>query len=135
MPLRPPAVEIVREEPPPDDQLLDVRGGRNSLTDANLERASGDCWERYGFFGVSVFAALGDELVALSDAVTQMRRRPELRLARCGGLRSARFEVAATFSNPLHFSVVLPDATPSTFAALRSCFSEPVAKPGFQADK
>jgi hypothetical protein len=135
MPLRPPPVEIVREGPPPDDQLLVVRGGRNSLSDPNLERASGDCWERYGFFGISVFGALGDDLVALSEAVTQIRRRPELRLARCGGLRSARFEVAATFSNPLHFSVVLPDATPSTFAALRSCFSEPVANPGFQPDR
>ncbi len=98
--------------PPPDNQLLVVRGGRNSLSDANLERASGDCWERYGFFGMSAFGALGDDLLALSDAVTQIRRRSELRLARCGGLRSAGFEVAATFSNPLHFSVVLPDATP-----------------------
>ena len=33
------------------------------------------------------------------------------------------------------FTVVLPDATPSTFAALRSCFSEPVANPGFQPDR
>jgi hypothetical protein len=100
-----------------------------------LERASGDCRERYGIFGLSVFGALGDDLVAFSDAVTQIRRRPELRLARCGGFRSARFEVAATLSNPLHFSVVLPDATPWTFAALQSGFSEPVANPGFQPDR
>jgi hypothetical protein len=94
-----------------------------------------DSWEQYGLFGLSEFGAVGDDLVALSDAVTQIRRRPDPRLARCGGLRSARFEDAATFSNPLHFSVVLPDATPWTFAALRSCFSEPVANPGFQRDR
>jgi hypothetical protein len=135
MPLRPPPSEIVRGGPPPDDQLLVVRGGSNSLSDANLERASGDCWEQHGFFGISVFGAPGDDLIALSGAVSQIRRRTELRLARCGELRAAGFEVAATFSNPLHFSVVLPDATPSTFAELRSCFSDPVANPGFQPDR
>ena len=77
----------------------------------------------------------GDDLVALNEAVSQMRRRPDVRLARCGELRAAGFEVAATFSNPLHFSVVLPDATPSTFAELRSRFSDPVANPGFQPDR
>jgi hypothetical protein len=135
MPLGLPPVEIVREGPPPDHQLLVVRGERNSLSDANLERASGDCWEQHGFFGISVFGAPGDDLVALSRAVSQIRRRTELRLARCGELRAAGFEVAATFSNPLQFSVVFPDATPSTFARLRSWFSEQVANPGFQPDR
>ena len=135
MPLRLPPSEIVRGGPPPDDQLLVVRGGRNSLSDANLERASGDCWEQHGFFGISVFGAPGDDLIALSRAVSQIRRRTEVQLARCGELRAAGFEVAATFSNPLHYSVVLPDATPSTFAGLRSCFSEPVPNPGFQPDR
>jgi hypothetical protein len=79
-----------------------------------------------------VFGVPGYDLVALSDTVNQIRRRPEVRLARCGELRRAGFEVAATFSNPLHFSVVLPDVTPSTFAGLRSCFAEPVANPGFE---
>ena len=67
--------------------------------------------------------------------VSQIRRRPEVRVARCGELRTSGFEVAATFSNPLHFSVVLPDATAPTLARLRSCFSEPLANPGFQADR
>ena len=88
-----------------------------------------------GFFGISVFGAPGGDLVALSAAVSQIRRRAELRLARCGELRTAGFEVAATFSNPLHFSVVLRDATPWTFAELRSCFSDPVANPGFEPDR
>jgi hypothetical protein len=135
MPLRLPPAEIVREGPPPNDQLLVIRGGRNSLSDANLERASGDCWERYGFFGISVFGAPEGDLVALSGAVSQIRRRSELRLARCGELRTAGFEVAATFSNLLHFSIVLPDATTPTFAGLRSCFSEPVPNPGFESDR
>jgi hypothetical protein len=56
--LRLPPAEILRERPPPDDQLLVVGGGRNTLSDANLERACGDCWEKYGFFGVSVSVCL-----------------------------------------------------------------------------
>ena len=112
-----------------------MRGGLNSLNDSNLERATGDCWEDYEFFGISVFGAQDDDLVALSGIVSQIRRRRELRVARCGELRTSGFEVAATFSNPLHFSVVLPDATAQTFASLRSCFSAPLANPGFQADR
>jgi hypothetical protein len=58
--MRLPPADIVRAEPRPGDQLLVVRGGRNSLTDTNLELATGDCWEEYGFFGLSVFGAPGE---------------------------------------------------------------------------
>jgi hypothetical protein len=133
--MRLPPANIVRAEPPPDDQLLVVRGGRNGLIDTNLERATGDCWEEYGFFGLSVFGAPGDDLIALSEAVSPIRRRPEVRVVRCGVLREAGFEVAATFSSPLHFSVVLPDATAPTFDQLRSCFSGSVPNPGYEADR
>jgi hypothetical protein len=130
-----PPTEIVRSAVSPDDLLLVVRGGRNSLSDMNLERVTSDCWERYRFFGVSVFGAPDDDLVALSASVSQIRRRAELRVARCAQLRASEFEVAATFANPAHFSVVLPNATPATFARLRSCFSEPIPNPGYQPDR
>ncbi len=83
-----PPEEIVRQEAAPPDLLLVVRGGRNSLNDANLERAVGDCWLTYGFFGLSVFGAPDDDLVALSNSVSQVRRRREVRVARCGHLRA-----------------------------------------------
>lgn len=121
-------------EPPADDQLLVVRGGRDSLSDVNRERSVADCWDDFGFFGVSVFGAPDDDLVSLSKAEHQIRRRRQVRLARCGELRSAGLEVAATFTNPLHYSVVLPDAESATFARLRSCFAEPVLNPGFRPD-
>jgi hypothetical protein len=132
-PLPPP--EIIRPDEPPDDLLLVVRGGRSSLSDLNLERATGDCWQRYGFFGVSVFAAPGDDLVSLSHSVGQIRRRPEVRVSRCGTLRESGFDVVATFVNPSHYSVVLPDAGPQAFEQLRSCFSEPRVNPGYEADR
>ena len=63
-----------------------------------------------------------------------IRRRSQVRTARCGELRAAGFEVVATFTNPGHYSVVLSDVAPERFAWLRSCFSLPVDNPGFQPD-
>jgi hypothetical protein len=123
---------IVRDEPPPDDLLLVVRGRQNSLSDANLERATTDTWQSYQFFGLSVFAAPDDDLVALSERQLAVRRRSQVRVARCGTLRDAGFEVTPTFSNPDHFSIVLADVTAETFERLRSVFSEAIANPGYQ---
>lgn len=128
--MRLPLSELLRTEPPPDDLLLVVRGGTTTLSDAHLANQVGDCWERYLFFGVSVFGAPGDDLVALSHAVRAIRIRPVVRMARCGVLRSAGFEVMPTFPNPYHFSVILPDAVPSTFETLRGCFTGPQPNPG-----
>jgi len=133
--VRLPPPSLLRDEPPPDDLLLVVRGGANSLSDAVLDRSAGDCWEQHGFFGVSVFAAPGDDLVALSQSNLAIRRRSQIRTARCSSLRVAGFEVAATFVNPGHYSVVLPDVTPERFASLRACFSLPVNNPGFEPDR
>lgn len=133
--MRLPPPEVVRDERPPDDLLLVVRGGANGLSDAVLHRTTGDCWERHGFFGVSVFSAPGDDLVGLSRANLAIRRRSQVRTARCRALRNAGFEVVATFTNPGHYSVVLPDTTDERFASLRSCFSPAVTNPGFDPDR
>ena len=101
-----------------------------TLSDAHLANQVGDCWERHQFFGVSVFGAPNDDLVAASEAVRAIRIRSVVRVARCAALRAAGFEVMPTFANPRHFSVVLTDATPATFDALRQCFGEPVPNPG-----
>ena len=84
---------------------------------------------------VSVFAAPDDDLAAVSAAVRAIRIRPVVRVARCGALRAAGFEMVPTFPNPWHFSVVLPDATPSTFGALRDCFGSLVPNPGHIPDE
>ena len=101
--------------------LLVVRGGRNSLSDAHLERATTDTWERSRFFGVSVFGAPDGDLGALSRREAAIRRHAEVRVARLGVLRSSGFEVVATFSNPVHFSIVMAEASATKFAELRSC--------------
>jgi hypothetical protein len=95
----------------------------------------GDCWARHGFFGVSVFGAPEDDLVALSRAVRAIGRRRMLRVTRCGELRAAGLEVMPTFANPAHYSVVLPDVSTRTFGALRACFSTTQPNPGYEPDR
>lgn len=133
--MRLPPASIVREEAPPDDLLLVVRGGRNSLSDAVLERAATDTWERHRFFGVSLFGAPGDDLVDLSQREHAIRRREQVRVARVGVLRRSGFEVVPTFPNPAHYSVVIEEATPTVFGSLRSCFSGPQPNPGYRPDR
>ena len=109
--MRMPPPEALRDEEPPDDLLLVVRGGANSLSDAVLDRSTSVCWEKYEFFGVSVFAAPEDDLVALSEANLAIRRRRQVRTHVAALFVRQVFEVAATFTNPGHYSVVLPDTT------------------------
>lgn len=112
-----------------------VRGGTLTLGDAHLTNQVSDCWDRHRFFGVSVFGAPDDDLAVLCQAVRAIRIRAVVRVARCGGLRLAGFEVLPTFPNPYHFSVVLPDASPETFESLRRCFSELQPNPGHQPEE
>lgn len=133
--MRFPPPEIVRDETPPDDLLLVVRGGRDSLTDAILQRAMHNSWTVHGFFGISVFGAPGDDLEALSREEPAIRKRRFVALVRCGDLRRRGFEVVPTFRDPRHFSVVLADATADQLDLLRSCFGEAIANPGYFPDR
>ncbi len=133
--MRLPPAELLRAVPPPDDLLLVVRGGSGTLSDHHLANQVSDCWDQFGFFGVSVFGAPNDDFTGLNRDVRAIRIRPVVRVARCGVLRVAGFEVLPTFSNPRHFSIVLADATPATFEKLRGCFSEPQPNPGHQPDQ
>jgi hypothetical protein len=133
--VRLPPPGIVREGPPPDDLLIVVRGGRESLSDAILEPATTDSWEAHRFFGFSVFGAPDDDLVGLSAREPAIRRRAEVRVARVAVLRAGGFEVVATFGNPAHYSVVLAEASVSMFQAVRRCFSAPQPNPGYEPDR
>ena len=73
--MRLPPQELLRDDVLPDDLLLVVRGGGAAWPIRVLERTTGDCWARHGFFGVSVFGAPEDDLVALSRAVRAIGRR------------------------------------------------------------
>ena len=133
--MRLPSQSLLRPGPPPDDLLMVVRGGIRTLDDAHLTNQVGDCWERHQFFGVSVFGAPDDDLIALSRSVRAIRIRSVVRVTRCGALRVAGFQVMATFPNPFHYSVVLPDASPATFQLLRQRFGDAEPNPGYEPER
>jgi hypothetical protein len=128
-----PPAEVLRTQSLPDDAVVVVRGGEHSLEDANLERSVADCWNSYGFFGLSVFADPASGDLAELARQTPLARRRLIRTARVGTLRQAGFEVMPTFKNPYHFSIVMPDAVALTFARMRACFGPPVPNPGFES--
>jgi hypothetical protein len=104
-----------------------VRGG--VLASESIVRTATTSFERHGFFGVSVFAAIGmtvEELVARTPELTRYRR---IRRSMVGELHGAGFALLATFDWP-HFDIVLPDLEPSTLARLNACFSPPFPTPG-----
>ena len=121
----------LRGDTPPPDATLVVRGGQRSLSDEVLVRTAEANFEAYGFWALSVFLAPGNDLVSLSREVVAVRRRRLVRTARCGDLRGAGFALLDTTRHPLHFSIVLAELTPPTFDRLRTCFSEPIANPGY----
>jgi hypothetical protein len=55
-------------------------------------------------------------------------RYRQVRLATFGALRQAGFALWPTNPFP-HFSIVLPDLGPATFARLEACFGPAVANP------
>ncbi len=119
---------VLRDEEPPDDSTIVVRGGL--LSPDSVRRAAAKCREEHGFFGVSVYCAIGmsvAELVANVQPIGPDRYR-QVRLASFGALRRAGFALWPTNPFP-HFSIVLPDLDPATFARLDGCFGPPLPNP------
>jgi hypothetical protein len=120
----------LRDEAAPDDGILVVRGGPNSveklLTHAHRTH---DAFVLDGnpLWGVSVFCALDDIGPASLDAL--LRRFASYRvvhLPRVGRLRDAGFDLLPTFKRP-HFTVKLqsPDGAPRLLSALGNAEPNP----------
>ena len=119
---------VLREEEPPDDSTIVVRGGL--LSPDSVRRAAAKCRKEYGFFGVSVYCAIGmtvAELVANVQLIGADLYR-QVRLSSFGVLRRAGFALWPTNPFP-HFSIVLPDLDPATLSRLDGCFGQPVPNP------
>ena len=111
----------LRDEDPPDDVVVVVRGGLHSLDPDKVVEVCEDSFADFGFYGVSVFAALDGDVEALCKRLERLRSPGTIWTAVCGDLRTAGFTLAATDAPP-HFDVVLPDLDPGTVDALRACF-------------
>ena len=111
----------LRGEEPPDDAVVVIRGGLHSLDAEKVIAVCEDSFDDFGFYGLSVFAALDGDVEALCLALERFRSPGTIWVATCGRLRAAGFSLAATDASP-HFDVVLPALDRSTVDAVRACF-------------
>ena len=82
---------VLRDEDPPDDAAVVVRGGL--LSPESVQRTVERCRREYGFLGLSVYGAIGitvAQLVATVPQVGPIRYR-QLRLSTFGLVRAAGF--------------------------------------------
>jgi hypothetical protein len=120
---------LLRDEEPPADAVIVVRGGL--LTADSVRRTVERCRRQFGFLGVSVYGAVEMRLPKLISAVPQIGpdRYRQLRLSTFGAVRAAGFPVWPTLSFP-HFSIVLPDVDDATLVRLETTFGPPEPNPG-----
>ncbi len=98
----------LRDERPPDDSIVVVRGGPTTLAKLTQHaRRTHDAYVLDGqpLWGVSVFCALDDiGSSSLSALLQRFASYRAVHLARAGQLRHAGFELLPTFGRP-HFTV------------------------------
>src|ERR1700677_568250 len=117
---------VLRDEVPPDDSIVVVRGGL--LESSVIPRTTGNCHDAFGFFGLSVFAAIDVELGELCRSQEALLRPKKIRTTTFGDLKSAFFPVLPTFKRP-HYSIVLADLEDGTIERLDRCFALPIENP------
>jgi hypothetical protein len=119
---------LLRDEQPPDDVVVVVRGGL--LTPDSVRMTVQRCRREYGFLGLSVYAAVGVTVAGLVATVSQLGpdRYRRLRLSTFGAWHVAGFPLWPPNLFP-HFSIVLPDLQAPTLARLEACFGPPQASP------
>jgi hypothetical protein len=112
---------LVRDERPPDDATMVIRGGPES---ASRLREHAERTNEYftldgePAWGVSVFCALDDVGEAsLPGLLSRFASYRIVHLPTAGQVRRAGFEILPTFGRP-HFTVVLPDAGQATLGRL-----------------
>ena len=119
----------LRGEEPPDDAVVVVRGGANSLRSDVVERSAERNQVALGFFGLSVFLAPPDQGADMCRSVDEISRYGQVRRSTVGRLHAAGFAVIATGDAP-HFDIVLPDVIGRTIERLASCFDAAEPNPG-----
>jgi hypothetical protein len=116
--MRPPDL---RDEDPPDDAVVVIRGGLHSLDAERVVEVCEDSFADFGFYGLSVFAALDGDVEGLCRRLERFRSPGTIWVASCGRLRASGFTLVATDASP-HFDVVLPSLAPDIVEAVRACF-------------
>lgn len=123
----------VRHDVPPNDTTVVVRGGPDTADKlARHAVRTNRAYQLDGqpFWGVSVFLALDELGDASLDGLLSGRLRTYrvVHTPTLEQVRAAGFEVLPTFRPP-HFTLVVPDATPTTFERLLSALGPGVPNP------
>lgn len=119
---------VLRREELPDEAVVIVRGG--VLGAETIRHTAGRNQERFGFFGVSIEAALDvtwEELCRTSPRIAG--RYSQVRLSTAGRVRRAGFALLATSSRP-HYDIALADLEDDTVERLIGAFDDPIESPG-----
>ena len=116
----------LRGEEPPEPTVVIVRGGE--MVPDHVRRTAIRAFEEFGFYGVSVFAALDIDIAQLCAREPQLSRYGKIRLSTVGRLRQERFALIPTLHRP-HFDLVLPDVSTDTLGRLEGVFDVPIPNP------
>jgi hypothetical protein len=123
---------IIRDEVPPDDTVVVVRGGLAAAD--SIRRTAEVSHALHGFYGVSVFLAFEltvEDLVRRTPELSSERYK-QLRTTTVGRIRQAGFQLLASGEWP-HYDIVLADLGDETVERVRLCFGPPFANPSGSA--
>lgn len=120
---------VLRDEEPPADVLVVVRGGE--MRSDYVRRTAADARDEFGIYAVSVFLALDEPVRDLCAREPFLARYGKIRLSTVGRLRVEGFALLPTLSRP-HYDVILPDLADGTLVRFDGCFGEPEVNPARQ---
>lgn len=119
----------LRGEEPPEEAVVVIRGGTNSLSVEAVTRSADRNMVAFGFLGLFVFLADVDHVAEVCASIDELRRYGQIRRSVVARLTTSGFALLATGESP-HFDIVLPDLTRSTLDRLVGCFGDPEPNPG-----
>lgn len=99
---------------------LVIRGGLNSLNEVTIRRQAKLAEQRLGLMGISTVAVFDDEtLESVWASHINLASRNVVWTGDPDTLTGLGFALRQTGEDPHHYTLVLPDLTDSTLAALR----------------
>lgn len=117
---------VLREEQPPDDAVVVVRGGE--MRSDFVRESAQDAFDGYGVFAISVALALDVSVEELCVTDRRIIRYGKVRLSTVGRLRGLGFALIPTLTRP-HYDVVLPDLADATLDRLELAFDVAIPRP------
>lgn len=112
----------------PSGLLMVMRLGSETLGDKALAVQSSRTFERWGFYGFSVFEVPGGDWRMLARLQPLILDRPKVLTAEAPRLLAAGFPIFPTLNHP-HWTVVLSEPSAGQFARVRDVFDGPIDNP------